>query len=441
MTLQAIPLWKTLGREGIPLTHAQAFAEIAVTQKCAILTRTPGGVGKVLLREGYDGKGFNIKAKSCNWGPMAGFVCLDPLFNKNGLAGAAGNLKENYKSLTVPYEDGRAAGTQPVVISEARRLWLVKKGMLTANLRGQLWVGVERADGKRLARDLPYVLVPRAASAPPEWEVYYDRAAAYGLAAKPDAPALTLDLVDNLREMLNAADCVKSADFDKNGYQGYFLASQYPRRDRGYKFEGKYYEPVLAMTNPHPAYTKPANRHRNAVTGDYDLFAVWPHLEEFFNDEDRRVGGMTINIEDKTIIANEDALLGNISPRIELIAQLINSKIPPAVPGEPAPNRLFHSDEAGRPFVQEVEFPVAAFVPNVDGDHRPVAWDGRADLTSVVKAYLITDVLTFREFIMHCFDGRYVPFLNKGWMHQLVEDPIYKIALVLGEFQSPKKKR
>ena len=35
-----------------------------------------------LMMEGYAAKGFHIKAKTCDWGPMAGFVALDPCFTK-----------------------------------------------------------------------------------------------------------------------------------------------------------------------------------------------------------------------------------------------------------------------------------------------------------------------------------------------------------------------
>jgi hypothetical protein len=49
-----------------------------------VSSRLPGGAGLDLMEENYDLKGFQIKAKSCDWGPMAGFICQLPFLNKEG---------------------------------------------------------------------------------------------------------------------------------------------------------------------------------------------------------------------------------------------------------------------------------------------------------------------------------------------------------------------
>ncbi|MDB5248027.1 MAG: hypothetical protein JWQ40_2421 [Segetibacter sp.] len=73
-----------LENEGFPDWMIYAFVSTAKETKTIVLSRTPGGVGKDLINASYDLKGFQIKAKSCNWGPMAGFICQLPFLNKAG---------------------------------------------------------------------------------------------------------------------------------------------------------------------------------------------------------------------------------------------------------------------------------------------------------------------------------------------------------------------
>jgi len=78
-----------LAQEGITKNCALAFSKTAEDNNCIVMTRTPGKACLQLLEEGYDAKGFHVKAKSCNWGPMSGFICVHPLFNKKGFCFSA----------------------------------------------------------------------------------------------------------------------------------------------------------------------------------------------------------------------------------------------------------------------------------------------------------------------------------------------------------------
>src|SRR5262249_7140386 len=49
-----------------------------------ISSRQLGRVCTGLVREGYDTKGFRMKSKSCDFGPMAGFICVDERLHKKG---------------------------------------------------------------------------------------------------------------------------------------------------------------------------------------------------------------------------------------------------------------------------------------------------------------------------------------------------------------------
>jgi hypothetical protein len=67
---------------GVPYAHAQAFLTVARSQQCVIMVRTTGPTCHGLLEEAYDTKGYRIHGKSCDWGPMAGFVMRDPRLNR-----------------------------------------------------------------------------------------------------------------------------------------------------------------------------------------------------------------------------------------------------------------------------------------------------------------------------------------------------------------------
>lgn len=71
-------------KSGMPIEHARCFQRVADSSRCVISSRSVGIYSTGLIRENYASKGFWVKAKSCNWGPMAGFTLSDPRFTKRG---------------------------------------------------------------------------------------------------------------------------------------------------------------------------------------------------------------------------------------------------------------------------------------------------------------------------------------------------------------------
>ncbi len=67
---------------GMPQSHIDAFQLTADTSNTVIITRGLNPLSAGLIEEGYAPKGFMNKAKSCNWGPMSGFVLNDPRMGK-----------------------------------------------------------------------------------------------------------------------------------------------------------------------------------------------------------------------------------------------------------------------------------------------------------------------------------------------------------------------
>jgi hypothetical protein len=74
-------------------------------------------------------------------------------------------------------------------------------------------------------------------------------------------------------------------------------------------------------------------------------------------------------------------------------------------------NMVHHSDEGGRPFVEDIDLPVFAVVPGHTG------------------AYGIEDVGDLRQFISVTLGADYAPMFNPGWMKQLVFHSDQKTAV------------
>jgi hypothetical protein len=85
---------KELKKEGIPEHIIYSFMQSAKETSSTVLSRVPGGAGLDLIEDGYDLKSFHIKAKSCDWGPMAGFICQIPVLNKKGYSNLDYNTNE-----------------------------------------------------------------------------------------------------------------------------------------------------------------------------------------------------------------------------------------------------------------------------------------------------------------------------------------------------------
>ena len=60
--------------------------------------------------------------------PDAGFLCAEPLFNKPGANGAAGNAKAHLESLSKPFgKDGPSSRLVALELSDARARWVVER--------------------------------------------------------------------------------------------------------------------------------------------------------------------------------------------------------------------------------------------------------------------------------------------------------------------------
>jgi hypothetical protein len=159
--------------------------------------------------------------------------------------------------------------------------------------------------------------------------------------------------------------------------------------------------PVMAMIDP--ACPSALRRsYRGATTGDYDLFAIFPRRSSYSRSgTDKRMvpGTDRFKVGVQSYIGVEDAHRGNLTPRIAEARFKLNAGI--AAAGYKGGDVVHHSDEAGRPMVNNIDFPFIAFVP---GD---------------VECYACQNVNDFKAFIAVCMKKDFVMTFNAGWHRQL----------------------
>ncbi len=394
---------------GISEQHAKVFQDVANTAKSIVACRAVGKYATGLIKEGYSSKGFHNKAKSCNWGPMAGFVLADPRFTKDkDEQGQLDKLMEAYQAGSIQV---------PLYISEARRTWLQTERLFELIEGGEVVQKIrahkdDLSINFELHRDLTQGLTYGM------WIVLYsiadrdrDRERVKAAPKKSEQPAI---------RSLGAAGPPSDRAQPKTG--SLRRPSERPVREENPVFvptvREDYLVPVMAVRDAH--CTVPANDYRSATTGDYDLFAVWPSNEEslVLHMDKRMIETPELEKQIRAASADKHTFKtpklgepifpgrsrsyehqhqGNLTQRISEVKNLLNSGF--MREGYTGGNMVHHSDEGGRPFVKSVDLPVFAVVPNE------------------TQPYCLETVEDMRAFIRQRDD--YVFMLNKGWRAEL----------------------
>ncbi|HEY2856360.1 MAG TPA: anthrax toxin-like adenylyl cyclase domain-containing protein [Gemmatimonadaceae bacterium] len=343
---------------GMPLLHAGCFQRVADETGCVISSRSVGIYATGLLLESYATKGFHVKAKSCNWGPMSGFVLSDPRFTKRGISPDARDAQRRDVHSAIVAEH---AGETPVYISDERRREVERRRWMTragGTINEMQYTAVP--PGPPGQQPMRFVLrrmldgVP-GARGKQMWGVFYG-ASETALPSAPNAP-------------------------NKPGAQGTLL-------------------PVMAMVDPHcPGGVR--ETFRAAMTGDYDLWAVFPRASRV---QPRGIDQRAVPGSERFVLPlgdfarHGDPDLGNITTRVREVKNRLNMALRAA--GYAGGDAVHHGDEVGRPKVTEVELEVIAFVP---GDRNAYFIKTLGDLKDlfrvVIRDYSIT--------------------LNPGWQRQL----------------------
>ena len=339
---------------GMPKSHARCFQDVANRSRCVVSSRAVGRYATRLLLEGYASKGFHNKAKSCDWGPMAGFVLSDPQFTKRGMKQDA--MGAQASDLLKAMHAG--ASEIPVWISEPRRL----------ELEGTLGLG------------------PPAAGSTDNVKRYVARGKEFVLKRDHEAPGndgMTMWAVGYAWGELKVT-ATNLAGATTVGFA-----------------------PVTAMVDPMcPPYVR--RTYRAATTGDYDLFAVFPPVEgkeTLSRAKDTRsvAGSDRFVLPMPAYRRREDPDMGNVTRRVRVIRRMLNEAVTAA--GYRGGDCVHHSDEAGRPGVTEVDFPVIAFVPSEAYRHYP--------------PYGLRNTEDLRLFIRDVLRFQYYVTFNPCWHRQL----------------------
>lgn len=314
--------------------HAAACETVAKQMNCMILFREPGVMARGLIEEQYAMKGFRIDTKSCNWGPMSGFVCVDPRLTKDSVyesrnatwtaEAVSGHIVEKFFGKV---EDAAwTADVMPIVLSAARISELVAKRLIATRPDGTDLVGESTAP--KGGAVLPWRLVP-VGNATNSWLRAGGGGAGYYVL------------------------CVN------RGAKQAFRQS-YPKGAAPVLFRG--HETILGLINP-------GTKHRGfkaCVTADYDLFSIWPRasgdnmaaLHAINAEVLKRAGaGATplaggvarmAGIDDRLQSQKhrEHHRYGDVSARVMLIKTTLNSALM-GVANYEGGNAIHHNDEAG----------------------------------------------------------------------------------------------
>ncbi len=101
---------------GMLAEHMRAFQTVANRHDCVIACRHVGNTVTGLLRAGYATKSIAVHSKSCDWGPMAGFVCADARFTKKSYNRV--NIRE--QRIEVKHQKVLAGTSIPIQINRRR---------------------------------------------------------------------------------------------------------------------------------------------------------------------------------------------------------------------------------------------------------------------------------------------------------------------------------
>lgn len=349
--------------------HVESFKQVSIESRMVIASRELNPLCTDLMMEGYAAKGFHIKAKTCDWGPMAGFVALDPRFTK-----ASQCLTKQEAAVT----QAVAAGVRavPLVISASRLSTLFARGVIerapagassAAAAAASLLAVTARQGGAARARS--FFLVPTEGAA--RWSIWY----------RPDVPLPSALARARLENGLSIGRTALDA-----------LAAQGC-------------EPLFGLTNPRSASA--AARDTDAVCGDYDLWCVFPHASlpsPGVNDRPMpraafvspKIGSAVRQLAHQAalVFANDaergriaaamgDPHLGNISFAVDRLRRRLNAVC------RPGNDVVMHGDYGGFA-LGEIDYPLIFFIPHAASGFRRAEHRVAADLPELQR--LLRDI-------------------------------------------------
>lgn len=390
---------------GFHLPHAQAAEAVAERVNCIILFREPGKMAAGLIAEGYAMKGFRIDTKSCTWGPMAGFVCMDPRLTKDDQyvtknrtwthEALSGEINTKFFGEGIIDADW-VGDVAPVVLSQKRIDYLKSQNVIRPVSEGGHLVGRSKATKGETV--LPWRLVPVGNASMPWLK-----------GALPSHHVLCIDT--------GADHPFKQELPNEHGLQ----APIKPVRFRGY-------EAIMGLCNPQ---TSKLLGFKACVTADYDLFAIWPGqkggdsmsnqhkinamvtgLKPGAGQARSLAGGVARMIGVDTRLQSdglrEHHRYGDVSARTLAVKALLNSAIQ-----NPGGNAVHHNDEAGNFALAKGTLkdclPIVAFIPAIIGK-----WGSTGPETALIQT-----LEDFKTVLLYARESNYRDVVKESWLTEL----------------------
>jgi hypothetical protein len=538
-----------LESQGFPLYISYAFLHTAAETNSVILSRVPGGVGSDLIEEGYDLKGFHIKAKSCNWGPMAGFICQLPIFNKQGVSKINYNTKEIGHYLHCLH-NFNGAKTEITRLEAARKteIGAISKDLPPDAQKAKLKEINKKYDGLVLAQ---LTLARTAEQISGSWSGENNLAGSPFLPLRREFADLTAvtqmrgvkaairlpgdcfyGIAQNVTDEVDEGNNNPTVKIEfllkrigtTNFYEVYHGRIFYTKKDDTAKFRNEFlgvkmtdqlekevnetykdyldgifgfseeshnatedelkaidsipsslafprvaaikFHKINGIMNPFPPFSTEAEKYKNAVSGDYDLFAIWPdmdlHQDELIRQSeitiggDNRLGGkiFTTHFGYKNNFAieyvpgfaelapnggvmKESAEFGNMNNLGHLVSGILNSAAASTINElntniVSGANKGFHSDEGGRPGIMEIEFPIAVYLPKkmasqaLNNINNPAGLIQSPGARTRINTYcgLIKSAEDLVVFIKECMEANFRVYVHYRWMIHLLYNTI-----------------
>jgi hypothetical protein len=348
-------------KAGMPLSHGQAIQQVANEHDRIIVSRCAQEIGVQLLEENYSSKGFGIKAKSCDWGPFAGFAMGHFQFSKFETG------EERYRKQIKFFKDSGHTGFhnknvhQEMARADTLRLTTKRLEFLASVRKVQLPGGI--ADGMLLTAECPFGPV------------------AFWLQKMPGSS----DACWGLQYVLNLPQELQALAVKNQGTTGVDPVADWGKRIL-----------VNGMTNTLPEDRNLSDPAKCCVAGDYDLWGVFPKkgssMEKHGMERQARLfagvnpnasGGIKDRVAalrndtlsrapERTFVKNvggnletfkyqEDPEFGNVSPLLFHTMHAVNKAI--QATGYRGGRMVHHNDDMGNPFREDVEKQVIAFIP------------------------------------------------------------------------------
>jgi hypothetical protein len=362
---------------GFPDRDIRAFKAVASREYCVIASRELSPFATDLILDNYAAKPFAIKAKTCDFGPLAGFVSTDPRFCK---------LKEGWDRGRQTHELDHAfevgAVCSPIFISEARLESLLAEQIgMTVTQRTTDTCDV-RAQGSAATKPVYNFRLVKSGRPPggeaTMWGVYY------GSSETPDATVARRQLIRLVETFPRATGLTPVYGMvgpdDSSGARGvkstcsgdYDLWHVFPHTSWDPQQLWRLGERRMTLRSTMAPWVKP---HEGMIP-EVRLRALAAGLVYAKNEEERqaalqwmRTHGIVgqdsrVQILSKVAEKKEHHTLGNISAGIARIKDLLNAAAKEQ--GYTGGNVVQHSDYGGNPF-GDIDYPLVFFVPRARG--------------------------------------------------------------------------